>query len=55
MSSAQRERHDKLRAEKFREVIQEGVFYGQPHSEPVEQGETDTALRMGGRVGVDLE
>ena len=24
-------------------------YYGQPHSEPVEQGETDTALSMGGR------
>jgi alkylation response protein AidB-like acyl-CoA dehydrogenase len=49
MSSAARGRHEKLRAAKFREVIEEGAFYGQPHSEPVEQGETDTALRMGGR------
>jgi alkylation response protein AidB-like acyl-CoA dehydrogenase len=30
-------------------VVADGVFYGQPHSEPVEQGETDTALSMGGR------
>src|SRR6266536_2261176 len=44
-----RERHEKLRAAKFREVIEAGVFYGQPHSEPVEQGQTDTALSMGGR------
>ncbi len=49
MSSAARARHEKLRAAKFREVIEDGAFYGQPHSEPVEQGETDTALRMGGR------
>ena len=49
MSPAARGRHEKLRAAKFREVIEAGVFYGQPHSEPVEQGETDTALRMGGR------
>jgi alkylation response protein AidB-like acyl-CoA dehydrogenase len=44
-----RERHEKLRAAKFREVVEAGAFYGQPHSEPVEQGQTDTALSMGGR------
>ncbi len=44
-----RERHEKLRAVKFHEVMQEGAFYGQPHSEPVEQGETDTKLGVGGR------
>jgi alkylation response protein AidB-like acyl-CoA dehydrogenase len=44
-----RERHEKLRTSNFREVVEDGAFYGQPHSEPVEQGETDTALRMGGR------
>ena len=49
MSPAARERHEKLRAAKFREVVEHGVFYGQPHSEPVEQGETDTALAVGGR------
>ena len=49
MSSAARERHEKLRAAKFREVIEAGAFYGQPHSEPVEQGQTDSALSMGGR------
>jgi alkylation response protein AidB-like acyl-CoA dehydrogenase len=49
MPEQTRERHEKLRAEKFREVVQDGVFYGQPHSEPVEQGQTDTALTMGGR------
>jgi alkylation response protein AidB-like acyl-CoA dehydrogenase len=49
MPAAARERHEKLRAAKFREVVEEGAFYGQPHSEPVEQGETDTALSVGGR------
>ncbi|HEY7517781.1 MAG TPA: acyl-CoA dehydrogenase, partial [Methylomirabilota bacterium] len=34
---------------KFAEVVEQGVFYGQPHSEPIEQGQTDTALSMGGR------
>jgi len=49
MPAATRERHEKLRAAKYREVIEGGAFYGQPHSEPVEQGQTDTALSMGGR------
>jgi alkylation response protein AidB-like acyl-CoA dehydrogenase len=49
MSAAARERHEKLRSRKFREVVEHGVFYGQPHSEPVEQGQTDTALAVGGR------
>jgi alkylation response protein AidB-like acyl-CoA dehydrogenase len=44
-----RERHERLRATKFREVVEEGAFYGQPHSEPVEQGQTDTKLGVGGR------
>jgi alkylation response protein AidB-like acyl-CoA dehydrogenase len=49
MPPAARDRHEKLRAAKFREVVEHGAFYGQPHSEPVEQGETDTALSVGGR------
>jgi alkylation response protein AidB-like acyl-CoA dehydrogenase len=49
MSPTVRERHEKLRAAKFREVVEDGAFYGQPHSEPVEQGETDTRLGAGGR------
>jgi alkylation response protein AidB-like acyl-CoA dehydrogenase len=49
MAPAARERHEKLRAAKYREVLEQGAFYGQPHSEPVEQGETDTRLSMGGR------
>ncbi|HEU0215460.1 MAG TPA: acyl-CoA dehydrogenase family protein [Stellaceae bacterium] len=49
MAAAARERHEKLRAIKYREVIEQGTFYGQPHSEPVEHGETDTTLAVGGR------
>ena len=49
MPPAARERHETLRAAKFREVVEDGVFYGQPHSEPVERGTTDTALAVGGR------
>ncbi len=49
MPAAARERHDKLRTAKFREVVEGGAYYGQPHSEPVEQGQTDTALSVGGR------
>jgi alkylation response protein AidB-like acyl-CoA dehydrogenase len=49
MLPAARERHEKLRAAKYRQVLEEGAVYGQPHSEPVEQGQTDTALSMGGR------
>ena len=49
LSAAARDRHEKLRAQKFREVVDRGVFYGQPHSEPVEHGQTDTALTVGGR------
>ena len=49
MPPAMRERHEELRAVKYREVLEQGVFYGQPHSEPVEQGETDTTLAVGGR------
>ena len=49
MPAEKRARHERLRAEKFREVVEEGVFYGQPHSEPVEEGETDTAFSVGGR------
>ena len=49
MPPAARERHEALRAAKFREVVEDGAFYGQPHSEPVEQGETDAKLGVGGR------
>lgn len=49
MTDSERERHEALRAIKFREVVEDGVFYGQPHSEPVELGQTDTGLTVGGR------
>jgi alkylation response protein AidB-like acyl-CoA dehydrogenase len=49
LPAAARERHGKLRAAKFREVVEQGAYYGQPHSEPVEYGQTDTKLSMGGR------
>src|SRR6266478_4718870 len=49
MPPAMRERHEKLRAVKYREVVEEGAFNGQPHSEPVEQGETEATLALGGR------
>jgi len=49
MAPGQRERHETLCAAKYREVVEEGAFYGQPHSEPVEHGETDTKLGVGGR------
>ncbi len=49
MAEKARARHEALRARKFREVVEHGIFYGQPHSEPVELGQTDTALTVGGR------
>lgn len=49
MSAAQRAGHEARRARHFREVVEQGVYYGQPHSEPVEQGETDTVFDVGGR------
>jgi len=45
---AVRERHEELSARRYREVVEEGVFYGQPHSEPVETGSADQ-LQVGGR------
>lgn len=49
MPPAARARHETLRTAKYRQVIEDGAYYGQPHSEPVEHGETDTALNVGGR------
>jgi alkylation response protein AidB-like acyl-CoA dehydrogenase len=45
---AVRERHEALSAQRYREVVEQGVFYGQPHSEPVEAGSADQ-LQVGGR------
>jgi len=43
-----RQRHEELSAQRYREVVEKGVFYGQPHSEPVESGSPDP-LKVGGR------
>jgi alkylation response protein AidB-like acyl-CoA dehydrogenase len=43
-----RARHEHLSARRYREVVDQGIFYGQPHSEPVESGSTDQ-LNVGGR------
>jgi alkylation response protein AidB-like acyl-CoA dehydrogenase len=40
--------HERRRAVLFREVVERGVLYGQPHSEPVELGQADQ-LKVGGR------
>ena len=49
MDAEVRARHAALRERNFREVVEKGVTYGQPHSEPIEEGETDTAFTVGGR------
>ena len=49
MSDEKRARHEVLRARNFREVVEEGAYYGQPHSEPVEEGQTDKVFEVGGR------
>lgn len=49
MTAEQRAGHKTRVAGKFLEVVEKGVFYGQPHSEPVEEGETDASLPHGGR------
>jgi alkylation response protein AidB-like acyl-CoA dehydrogenase len=48
LPSKVRQRHEELSAQRYREVIDQGVFYGQPHSEPVEAGSGDQ-LQVGGR------
>ena len=42
------ERHRDLSASRYREVVEDGVFYGQPHGEPLESGAKDQ-LEIGGR------
>src|SRR4029077_16936414 len=49
MPAAARERHEKLRAAKYREVVEGGAYYGQPRSERVEQGGGGTSVAVGGR------
>ena len=43
-----RRRHDALSEQRYRQVVDQGVFYAQPHSEPVESGTPDK-LQVGGR------
>lgn len=49
MADDARTRHETRRAQKFSEVVEQGAYYGQPHSEPIELGQTDTELTVGGR------
>jgi alkylation response protein AidB-like acyl-CoA dehydrogenase len=49
MDDVKRSRHEDLRGRNFREVVADGVYYGQPHSEPIEEGETDQIFTVGGR------
>ena len=48
LSPEVRARHEELSARRYRQVVERGVFYGQPHSEPVEAGNADQ-LQVGGR------
>jgi alkylation response protein AidB-like acyl-CoA dehydrogenase len=48
LDAAVRAGHERRRAPLFREVVERGVVYAQPHSEPVELGEADH-LKVGGR------
>jgi alkylation response protein AidB-like acyl-CoA dehydrogenase len=48
LPSEVRQRHEELCARRYRQVVEEGVFFGQPHSEPVESGTADQ-LQVGGR------
>ena len=50
-----RQRHEELSARRYREVVEQGVFYGQPHSEPVESGSTDQLAVGGRRFGTRAE
>jgi alkylation response protein AidB-like acyl-CoA dehydrogenase len=50
-----RERHEALSAQRYREVAEQGVFYGQPHSEPVESGSKDQLAVGGRRFGTRAE
>ncbi len=50
-----RARHEELSAQRYREVVEQGVFYGQPHSEPVESGSADQLTVGGRRFGTRAE
>jgi alkylation response protein AidB-like acyl-CoA dehydrogenase len=55
LSDEARVRHERRRARLFREVVEHGVVYGQPHSEPVEQGAADQVKAGGRRFGTRAE
>ena len=55
LSGEARAVHGERRARLFREVVERGVVYGQPHSEPVEQGEADQVRAGGRRFGTRAE
>ena len=48
LPSEVRNRHKESSTRRYREVVEHGVFYGQPHSEPLESGSADQ-LDIGGR------
>jgi alkylation response protein AidB-like acyl-CoA dehydrogenase len=50
-----RARHEELSARRYREVVEGGVFYAQPHSEPVETGQADQFTVGGRRFGTRAE
>ncbi len=50
-----RQRHEELSARRYREVVEQGVFYGQPHSEPIESGVADELTVGGRRFGTHAE
>ena len=50
-----RARHEALSAQRYRQVVEQGVFYGQPHSEPVESGSADQLTVGGRRFGTRAE
>jgi alkylation response protein AidB-like acyl-CoA dehydrogenase len=50
-----RTRHEELSARRYREVVERGVFYAQPHSEPVEMGQVDQFTVGGRRFGTRAE
>ena len=55
LPSAVRNRHEELSARRYLEVVEQGVFYGQPHSEPVESGEQDQLNTGGRRFGTQAQ
>ena len=55
LSDEARALHEQRRARLFREVVERGVVYGQPHSEPVEQGPADQFKAGGRRFGTRAE